>query len=278
MEENYWEEDEDDSAFNSKSVDDESTSPASSSADSFGSQVSGAVESIQSFVLSEIENQAWQVKDLDNEKNAEGSCWCYRDQFRDAVARISDNLVEREEESRLVVLGCAAGEHVLFLGAPGTAKSALGRRLANICGGLFFQRLLTRFTTPEELFGPLSLRALENDEYKRRTDGFLPKATVAFLDEIFKANSAILNTLLTILNERTFDNGAGNREECPIRCVIAASNELPESDELDALFDRFLLRKEGEPPALMRSMLTDLLTPQVHSTHVSSPASLTCIG
>jgi MoxR-like ATPase len=126
-------------------------------------------------------------------------------------------------------------------------RSELGRRLSQLCGGLFFQRLLTRFTTPEEIFGPLSLRALENDEYKRCTQGFLPVASVAFLDEIFKANSAILNTLLTVLNERQFDNGAGVREECPIRCVVGASNEMPESDELDALYDRFLLRKEVLP-------------------------------
>lgn len=217
------------------------------SLDTFATQVQEAVQKVRAFALKEMEDEAWQVSELDEEKNRMGSCWLYRDQLREAVARVNDNLVEREEESRLVVLGMAAGEHVLFLGPPGTAKSALGRRLAKICGGLFFQRLLTRFTTPEELFGPLSLQALENDEYRRRTDGFLPQATVAFLDEIFKANSAILNTLLTILNERTFDNGAGNREECPIRCVIAASNELPESDELDALFDRFLLRKEVLP-------------------------------
>lgn len=138
-------------------------------------------------------------------------------------------------------------EHVLLLGMPGTAKSALGRRLSRICGGPFFQRLLTRFTTPEEIYGPLSLIALENDEYRRCTEGFLPTASVAFLDEIFKANSAILNTLLTILNERQFDNGAGGREKCPIRCVVGASNEMPDSDEIEALYDRFLLRKEVLP-------------------------------
>lgn len=88
----------------------------------------------------------------------------------------------------------------------------------------------------------MSLKALENDEYIRCIDGFLPTATVAFLDEIFKANSSILNTLLTILNERKFDNGAGMRVSCPLKCVIGASNELPESEELDALLDRFLLR------------------------------------
>lgn len=215
--------------------------------DGFSQLVNGTLQRIREAVAAEINDQTWKVSALENEKVADGSCWRYREQFRDAVARVSENLVEREVESRLVVLGMAAGEHVLFLGPPGTGKSAIGRRLSKICGGLFFQRLLTRFTTPEEIFGPLSLRALENDEYKRCTDGFFPKATVAFLDEIFKANSAILNTLLTILNERQFDNGVGRREDCPIRCVIAASNELPESDELDALYDRFLLRKEVLP-------------------------------
>ena len=102
--------------------------------------------------------------------------------------------------------------------------------------------------TLDEIFGPLSLRALENDQYVRCIEGFLPTATVAFLDEIFKANSAILNTLLTILNERQFDNGAGSkRVDCPLKCVIGASNELPESDELDALLDRFLLRAQVSP-------------------------------
>lgn len=87
------------------------------------------------------------------------------------------------------------------------------------------------------------MRALENDEYVRQTDGYLPQATVAFIDEIFKANSAILNTLLTILNERLFDNGAV-RVRVPLLCLVGASNELPESEELDALYDRFLVRKE----------------------------------
>jgi MoxR-like ATPase len=215
--------------------------------DSFAANTQEALVTLEASVAETIRAQSWHAARLDDEKNSEHSCWRYRSELRKAVDRIAEGLVERNEEARLVVLGMVAQEHVLFLGPPGTAKSVLGRRLSQLCGGRFFQRLLTRFTTPEEIFGPLSLRALENDEYKRKTDGFLPTATVAFLDEIFKANSAILNTLLTVLNERQFDNGAGVREECPIRCVVGASNELPESDELDALYDRFLLRKEVLP-------------------------------
>jgi MoxR-like ATPase len=225
-------------------VEDDSTQHVSGSTDTFQEKVDHVIENLQNIAQADITMNSWQVSVLDEEKNAEGSCWSLRGQLHEATQRVAENLVEREEEARLVVLGMVAGEHVLMLGKPGTAKSQLGRRLSMLCGGPFFQRLLTRFTTPEEIFGPLSLRALENDEYRRCTDGFLPKASVAFLDEIFKANSAILNTLLTILNERQFDNGAGTREDCPIRCVIAASNELPDSDELDALYDRFLLRKE----------------------------------
>jgi len=99
-----------------------------------------------------------------------------------------------------------------------------------------------RFSVPEELFGPLSMKGLENDEYVRQTNGYLPTAEVAFVDEIFKANSAILNALLTLLNERLFDNGY-KRLKVPLLTLIAASNELPESEELDALYDRFLIRR-----------------------------------
>jgi MoxR-like ATPase len=238
-----------------------STTTAASSNDDFSTRVEAAKRSLRDSVTASLFDQRWQVHTLDAEKASENSCWQYRGELQAAVERVAEGLIERDEEARLVVLGMVSREHVLFLGPPGTAKSVLGRRLSQLCGGVFFQRLLTRFTTPEEIFGPLSLRALENDEYRRKTEGFLPTASVAFLDEIFKANSAILNTLLTILNERQFDNGAGLREECPIRCVVGASNELPESDELDALYDRFLLRKKVLPVSdqgIMRMLGMDL--------------------
>ena len=207
-------------------------------------RVQGALAAVQRQVSEAIQGGLRNSSRLFLEKDREESCWRHRDELKLAVDSVAENLVERDEEARLLVLSVISGEHILFLGPPGTGKSMLGSRLSKLCGGLFFQRLLTRFTTPEEIFGPLSLRALENDEYKRCTPGYLPTASIAFLDEIFKANSAILNTLLTILNERKFDNGSGVRENCPIKCVVGASNELPESDELDALYDRFLIRKE----------------------------------
>ncbi|CAJ1382272.1 unnamed protein product [Effrenium voratum] len=160
-----------------------------------------------------------------------------------AYTTVSRGLVERSVEAKLLLLAALSGEHLFLLGSPGTAKSLLARRLSKVCEGSFFERLLTRFTVPEELFGPLSLSALEQDELRRKTKGYLPECDVAFIDEIFKANSSILNALLVILNERRFDNG-DQRVEVPLWCAVAASNELPDTDELDALYDRFLLRRK----------------------------------
>lgn len=159
------------------------------------------------------------------------------------IDRLSKGLLERETEVRLLLLAALCGEHLLLLGPPGTAKSELSRRLNSLVGGAYFERLLTRFSVPEELFGPLSMRGLENDQYVRQTEGYLPTAEVAFVDEIFKANSAILNALLTLLNERLFDNG-NQRLKAPLMTLVGASNELPESEELDALYDRFLIRRQ----------------------------------
>jgi len=159
-----------------------------------------------------------------------------------ATKLLKRGLVEREKDVKLLLLATLCREHILFIGPPGTAKSELARRMSMICRGNYFERLLTRFSVPEELFGPLSMKGLEMDQYVRQTRGYLPEASIAFVDEIFKANSAILNAILTILNERLFDNG-NKRIPVPLVCLVGASNELPESEELDALYDRFLIRK-----------------------------------
>jgi MoxR-like ATPase len=135
-----------------------------------------------------------------------------------------------------------SAHHVLVIGPPGTAKSMLADELCRrIEGADYFQWLLTKFTTPEEIFGAVSLKSLEQDDYRRVTDHKLPEAHIAFLDEIFKANSSILNALLTLINERIFHNGR-ERVAVPLVTMFGASNELPDEEELTALYDRFMLR------------------------------------
>ncbi|MFD1926516.1 AAA family ATPase [Sporosarcina siberiensis] len=152
---------------------------------------------------------------------------------------------EREEEVEGILVALLSRQHMLMIGPAGTAKSALSVELAKIVQGTnYFQWLLTRFSTPEEVFGPLSLKDLEQGVYKRNTKTKMPEANLVFLDEIFKANSAILNSLLTLINERLFYNN-GTPVKVPLMSVIGASNEYPEEGEgLEALFDRFLLRFE----------------------------------
>jgi len=163
------------------------------------------------------------------------------------LKKIRNDLKTRYFERDEVIEGafCAllTGSHLLLIGPPGTAKSQLANEICRkIKEARYFQWLLTKFTTPEELFGAVSLRGLENDEYRRVTSGKLPEAHIAFLDEVFKASSSILNTLLTIMNERIFYNGT-EKIGIPLISLFGASNELPsEEDELEALYDRFLLR------------------------------------
>ncbi|ADC64687.1 ATPase associated with various cellular activities AAA_5 [Ferroglobus placidus DSM 10642] len=155
---------------------------------------------------------------------------------------LSNFFKEREELIKLTILALLSRQHIYILGPPGTAKSAVARAIASHFNARYFEWLVTRFTTPEELFGPIDLAALEKGEYRRITANKLPEAEIAFVDEIFKANSAILNSLLAIINERIYhDNGMVIR--VPLNTLIAASNELPEDErELAALYDRLLIR------------------------------------
>ncbi len=150
--------------------------------------------------------------------------------------------LERPEVIRSLLVALVARAHVILLGPPGTGKSRLARDLCQRIVGRFFEWQLTRLSTPEELFGPISLQGLQQDHYRRIATGKLPEADIAYLDETFKASSAILNTLLAAMNERIFFND-GQALPMPLQMLIGASNELPDDrEELGALWDRFLIR------------------------------------
>ncbi len=167
----------------------------------------------------------------------------------DTVARLNREVVDvlkrrfvgRDEVIDLIALAVVAGEHLFLFGPPGTAKSALIRQFAGAVRGQYFEYLLTRFSEPNELFGPIDLVRLREGVVATVTAGMLPEAEFAFLDELFNANSAILNNLLTVLNERVYRRGA-ETHRLPLLSLFSASNHLPEDDALRALFDRFLLR------------------------------------
>jgi MoxR-like ATPase len=164
---------------------------------------------------------------------------------------------ERENVVDGLLQAILAGEHVVLLGPPGTAKSAIAEEVAQSLGLKVYRTLLTKFTTPPEIFGPLSLAGLEQDEVRYQTRDMLPEADLAIIDEIFKAGSALLNSLLAIINERTFYNGTLGPTQVPLRTIVGTSNELPQGEGLEALWDRFLVRHEVpyvKSPAAFRAM------------------------
>lgn len=166
------------------------------------------------------------------------------DKVNDIRGYLTSQFKERDEVVDGLLTALVAKVHILLIGAPGTAKSAITVALSGLIDGFeYFQWLLTKFSTPEELFGPYDLAKLKLGQYERITSGKLPVSHMAYCDEIFKANSAILNALLTVINERVFYNGT-KQELSPLMTLIGTSNEYPQEEELQAMFDRFMLRFE----------------------------------
>ena len=161
--------------------------------------------------------------------------------FQQVARVLNTHFLDKQEIIRLMMVSAIAGEHMVIVGPPGTAKSAMIRMFAQLLDATYFEYLLTRFTEPNELFGPVDIKEFREGRYTRRIENTLVQAEVVFLDEIFKSNSAILNSLLHVINERKFSNGP-EIVDVPLISLFAASNEVPNDENLSAMFDRFLLR------------------------------------
>lgn len=189
--------------------------------------------------------------------------------LRSSAKSASRGLVERESLVDLILLSAVAGEHLLVIGPPGTAKSAAVRRVAKVLDGSYFEYLLGRFTEPSELFGPIDLQKLKHGVVETATKGMLPEAEIVFLDEVFLGSTAVLNTLLGVLNERVFRRGH-TLLQCPLKLCVGAANHLPEDESLSAFADRFLVRYFVEP--VPDSQLESLLAQGWQSDHSSPDA------
>ena len=175
-----------------------------------------------------------------------------RERINNLLKLLNSGLYEKEEAIRLALLSAVAGESIFFLGPPGTAKSMISSRIHHAFkdGTKYFEYLMNEFSTPDEIFGSVKLKGLDEGIYEKNTSGYLPEANVAFLDEIWKSGPAILNTLLTIINEKKFRNG-NTINKVPLQILLSASNELPkEKAGLEALYDRFIIRTMVNPVSI----------------------------
>src|SRR4030095_14518527 len=178
------------------------------------------------------------------------------DHLNHILQHLKEKFVGKDDIIDLMGICLAGRENLFLLGPPGTAKSAMVRELSKLVSGRTFEYLLTRFTEPNEIFGPFDIRKLREGDLVTNTEGMLPEANIIFLDELFTANSDILNSLLMVLNEKVFRRRRENRP-LPVVMIVGASNHLPEDEALQALFDRFLIRVRCDyvDPALLNSVL-----------------------
>lgn len=198
------------------------------------------------------------------------------ERFKQLLGEMNRGIYEKETEISLSLLAALAGESIILLGPPGVAKSMVARQLKTAFReAQSFEYLMSRFSTPDEIFGPVSIQKLKtSDTYERAVEGYLPTADVVFLDEIWKAGPAIQNTLLAVINEKIFRNG--NREmHLPLKLLVAASNELPAKGEgLEALWDRFVIRIESRPIKLEKNFRAMLLEVKSEERGVKKQSSV----